>query len=220
MIERKFIEESIRELKVKEFLEKEFMHRGYSHISIQSTPVGHRIIIYTSRPGAVIGRGGENIERITQILKEKYKLENPKIDVQVIENIFLDPQIVAQKVCLQLARFGVQKFKAVGYGNLQNILNAGAIGAEIVISGKVPGSKAASWKFTGGYLPKSGYIADNYVLKAKKQILLPAGIIGVSVKILPPNVELPDNVKIKKEIKVEEVKEEMDSDGNSKLEKT
>ena len=208
MIERKFIESKINEMKVKEFLEKRFLHRGYSWVDIQKTPLGHRIIIYSSRPGVIIGRGGETIEEITRILKEKYKLENPRIEVQQIENPFLDPRIMAERVCIQLARFGVQRFKAIGYKNLQRILDAGAIGAEIVISGKVPSSRATSWKFTGGYLPQSGYVADYFVEKAKKQILLPPGIVGVSVKILPPNVEMPDMMKLKevtKEIKVEEV---------------
>jgi len=208
MIERKFIESKINEMKVKEFLESKFLHRGYSWVDIQRTPLGHRIIIYSSRPGVIIGKGGETIEEITKILKEKYKLENPRIEVQQVENPFLDARLMAERVCIQLAKFGVQRFKAIGYKNLQRILDAGAIGAEIVISGKVPGSRATSWKFTGGYLPKSGYIADYFVGKAKKQILLPPGIVGVSVKILPPNVEMPDLMKLKeasKEIKVEEV---------------
>ena len=90
-------------------------------------------------------------------------------------------------------------------------MNSGARGVEIIISGKIPGSRAKSWRFLQGYLKKSGDIAISGVRHAQVSALLKSGIIGVKVAIMPPDIEMPDHVEVLKELapaSIEEVKEE------------
>jgi small subunit ribosomal protein S3 len=214
MIERQFIQQKIKEFQIQEFLAKRLARTGYSHSEIQRTPLGEKIIVYTTRPGLVIGKKGENIQELTEVLKKKFNLENPQIEIGEITNEYLDVYFVADKIASNLERFGSKRFKSIGYRILQNIMDAGAIGTEIVISGKVPSQRARSWRFSAGYLKKSGDIAENKIKKAYASANLKSGIIGIKVSIMTPDIELPDKFILKEEpkkiikedIKLEEIK--------------
>lgn len=211
MIERKFVSEKLREFQVQEYVASTLNKAGHSRIEIKRTPLGEKVIVYTTRPGLIVGRKGENIKKLTSVLKKKFKMENPQIEIGEIDNPLLDAGSVADQIVYTFERYGTKRFKFIGYDTLKKIIGAGAMGAEILISGKVPGARAKSWRFLAGYLKKSGDIAENYILIAKVVAHLKTGSIGVQVRILPPTVVLPDTIKIKEkeksEVKVEELKE-------------
>lgn len=210
VVERKFVKDKTRECAVKEFLGKYLERVGFSHIDIQKTPVGFSIIIYSSKPGLIVGRKGINIKDIQDTLQKEFKLESPVVEVREVENPNLDPQIMAEQIGNQLMKYGVARFKAIGHKAVEKMIEAGAIGCEVKIGGKVPSTRARFWKFYAGYLPKCGDIAIKEVKKGFKSILLKSGIIGITVKLLPPGVKMPDQVYTKepKTVVVEEVKSE------------
>ena len=210
MIERKFVNQKMKEFQIQEYIGGILRGTGYSHTEIQRTPLGEKIIIFTTRPGVVVGKKGENINKLTTVLKKKFKMENPQIEIGEVVNELLDVNYVADRIASTLERFGPQRFKSVGYKMLQNILDAGALGAEIVISGKVPSARAKSWRFKAGYLKKSGDLGENFVNKACSIAKLKSGVIGIRVSIMPPDVILPDKIIIKlPEAKTTEVKTEV-----------
>jgi ribosomal protein S3 len=92
---------------------------------------------------------------------------------------------------------------------MENVMKSGALGVELVISGKIPSSRAKSWRFYQGYLKKCGDLSVNGVRKAQASALLKTGIIGVKVAIMPPDLKLPDHITILSEPQqiVEEIKE-------------
>jgi small subunit ribosomal protein S3 len=205
MIERQFVNQKRKAQQIQEYIESQFNKTGYSRTEIKRTPLGEKIIIFTSRPGIVVGRKGENIKRLTETLKTKYKMENPQIEIGEIENPFIDANSIADKIAYTLERFGSKRFKSTGYKTLQTIMDAGALGAEIVISGKVPSARAKTWRFSAGYLKKSGDISENFVQRAYKTANLKTGTIGIKISIMPPDLKLPDKISIiDKEIIVEE----------------
>ena len=210
MIERNILSQKMKEFHIKEFIASEFIKTGYSHTKIQRTPLGDKITIYTSRPGLVVGRKGENIRKLTNTLKNKFKMENPQIEIGEIENPYFDAQSIAEKIAYTLEKFGPQRFKSVGYKTLQSIMDAGALGAEIVVAGKIPSSRAKTWRFMDGYLKKCGYVSDKYVIRGKSTAFIKSGAVGISVNIMPPGFTLPDDVKIieQKPELVEEIKQE------------
>jgi len=108
-----------------------------------------------------------------------------------------------------LERFGIQKFKAIGHKTMQDVMNAGALGIEIVISGKVPSSRATSWRFYKGYLKKSGDLALTAIRNAQATAYLKTGCVGVKVSIMPADIQSPDKIQILKDVKEtkQEVKE-------------
>ena len=112
--------------------------------------------------------------------------------------------MVAERIVSSLERFGSARFKGVGHKMMENVMNAGALGVEIIISGKVPSARAKSWRFYTGYLKKCGDVALS-VRTAKRSALLKSGIIGVKVAIMPPDIRLPDRTTILEEL--EQVKE-------------
>src|SRR3989344_4481326 len=209
MIERKFIAQKIKEFEIQKYVADNLKSVGHSHTKMQKTPLGEKIIIYASRPGLIVGRKGQNIKQLTKSLKRKFELENPQIEISEVEKPSLDANIVAEKIVDALEKFGIEKFKAIVHKILTEVMRNGALGIEIIISGKVPSSRAKSWRFYSGYLKKSGDVA-NAVRKSNAQAMLKTGIIGVKISIMPPDIKLPDSVELVDyvEKKVEEAKEE------------
>ena len=209
MIEKKFTNQKIKELQVQSYILSQLSRGGCSKIEIKRTPLGERIIVYTSRPGLIVGRKGETIQRLTLALKTRFKMENPQIEIGEINNADLDPYSVADRITYVLERFGPRRFKFIGYDTLSKIIKAGAMGAEIVIGGAgVPGARSKSWRFSAGYLKKAGDISDNHILKAKTVAKLKRATVGIKVSIMPPDLKLPDKLTFKDlEIKVEEIEE-------------
>lgn len=195
MIERQFLQRKIKEFQIKEFISDNLDKPGYSHTKIQRTPLGEKVIIYTSKPGLIVGREGSNIKDLSETLKRKFRLENPQVEVAEVDNPNLKAKFVAKKIVHTFERFGPKRFKSIGYKELQEIINAGALGAEITISGRgIPGARAKSWRFKSGYLKKSGDISENYVNKSFAVAHLRSGSVGVKVTILTPDVILPDKI--------------------------
>jgi len=194
MIEKKFIKDIVKEFRIEEFIGETLKNVGFSHAKLHKTPLGEKVVIYASRPGLIVGRKGENIQKLTQSLKSKFKLENPQIEIVEIENPNLDPKIVAEKITSSLERFGISKFKGIGHKMMFDAMNSGAKGIEILISGKVPSARARRWRFYQGYLKKSGDIAITGIKVAYTQAHLKTGVIGVQVRIMPPDLKMPDTI--------------------------
>ena len=199
-----FIEESVKKAEIDGFLRNEFERAGYGGVSVTKTPLGTHIVIYTMRPGLVIGRGGETIRELARVLEEKFQLPNPQISVAEIEIPELNAYVVASRIASALKR-GVH-YRRSGYWALNQIMEAGALGAEIIISGKLRTDRARYEKFRAGYMPKSGEPPREYMRRAEVSVQLKPGILGVKVRIMPPEAEFPDQVQIAEEEIVEEEK--------------
>lgn len=200
-VEDHFINEGIKEAQIEEFLREKFERAGYSHIEIQRTPLGTRIIVYANRPGLVIGRSGARIKELTEEVQKRFSLENPMLDVREIESPFLDAQVVANRIAKSLERGSFYKKVANFY--LEEIMKAGATGAEIKISGKLGGERGRFQKFKDGYIKHSGYYADNVLDRGYATANLKPGVVGIQVKILkhPPEDVF---IRLKKGEKVED----------------
>jgi len=208
MIERKFIEANIRDLGIVEYVRTQIPHAGFSRVEIEKTPLGMKVVIFSSKPGLVVGRKGANIARMQKHLQDVFKLKNPQVEVQEVESPDLDAQINAESIASYLEKMGVARFKAIGHKHLTKIMDAGAIGVEIIIGGKIPGSRAKTWRFYAGYLPKCGSVSDD-IQEGYVQSMTKPGTVGVTVRILKPGVRLPDKVIFNEIPKnIEEKKEE------------
>lgn len=202
MIERNFINKKIKEKQIQDFITGYLVKSGRSKIEIKRTPLGEKIIVYTTKPGLIVGKTGENIRNLTSVLKSRFKMENPQIEVAEIENQELDAVAVADRITYVLERFGPKRFKFTGYDTLRRIMDAGALGAEIVISGRgLPGERAKTWRFSAGHLKKSGDIAMSYLQKSQTVANLKSGSIGIKVTIMLADIVMPDSIKLKEEVK-------------------
>jgi small subunit ribosomal protein S3 len=199
-IERKFVKQNMKEFRIKQYVEQSLSRVGLAGVKLRKTPLGDRIVLFASRPGLIVGRAGANISKLTKDLKDNFQLENPQIEIEDVGVPDLDPSIIAERIINSLERFGSARFKGIGHKAMTDVMNTGqALGVEIKISGKVPSTRAKSWRFYLGYLKKCGDIAMEGVKVSKKAAILKTGVIGVQVRILPSSVVLPDHVKVLKE---------------------
>ncbi len=211
MEERKTVKFKKDEFEIREYIKKSLGKGKVSKVKISYTPVGEKIMVSTHKPGLVIGRKGEKIEGLTRVLKTKFKLENPHIEIDEIKNPEFDAQIMADEIASGLERMGPIKFKVLAYRALQRIKNAGALGVEIRLNGKLPSSRAKSWRFAYGYLKKTGHAAK-VVDKAQARAETKPGTVGVNVSILSPEAKLIDRIDVNAEMiakmKSNEIQEE------------
>lgn len=193
-IVKRFITESIKKTEIDEFLEKKLERAGYGGVNISKTPLGTHVVIYAMRPGLVIGRGGETIKELAASLEQNFKVSNPQISVSEIEVPEFNAKVIANRVASALER-GVH-FRRAGFWALNQVMEAGALGCEIVISGKLTTERARFEKFRAGHYPIVGEPALVAMKTAEAHVQLKPGMIGVRVKIMPPDAYFPDKVKI------------------------
>jgi small subunit ribosomal protein S3 len=206
-IVKRFITESIKKTEIDEFLQKKLERAGYGGVDLSKTPLGTHVVIYAMRPGIVIGRGGETIKDLAATLEENFNISNPQISVSEIEVPEFNAHVVASRVASALQR-GVH-FRRAGFWALNQVMEAGALGIEIVISGKLRTERARFEKFRAGYFPRCGEPALRYMKKAEAHVQLKPGIIGVRVKLMPPDAKFPDKIQITTKLPPEEIEEKL-----------
>jgi len=189
-IQNYFVKENARRAEIDEYLSQELKRAGYSRVEMAKTPLGTRVVIYASKPGLVIGRRGQSIRDLTKILEERCGVENPQISVATLEIPELDPKVVASQIAMALQR-GIH-FRRAAYWALQRTIEAGAVGVEISIRGKLTTDRARYEKYKSGYLPSVGEAISRIVRTAVVDTQLKQGLFGIRVKLMPPNMRLPD----------------------------
>ncbi|MEK6897797.1 MAG: 30S ribosomal protein S3 [Nanoarchaeota archaeon] len=193
MEEKNIVKFKKDEFAIREYIKISLGKGKISKVRIEYTPVGEKIVISTNKPGLVIGRGGERIAELTSVLKNKFKLENPHVDIDEIKNPEFDAQIMADEIASSLENIGPLKFKIIAYRTLQKIMSAGALGAEIRLNGKLPSARAKQWRFAQGYMIKVGDSAK-VVDRAQAIAQTKPGTVGVNVAILSPYAILKDKI--------------------------
>jgi small subunit ribosomal protein S3 len=210
MLKDFFIKQGIKEAEIDEFIRTKFPLGDYSKTEIQRTPLGIKIIIYTNKPGRIIGKGGKNINDMTDAIKERFGLDNPQLDVKMIRKPNLDPRIVAKQIASALEKG--YNYKKIGNLTMKRIMDSGAIGTQIIISGKLGGGKGVSGKFQEGYLKHCGEPSKTLVDTGFEEALVRLGKIGVKVKIMRQfqdiTGQIRDTVEHKIDVSDEPEKEE------------
>jgi small subunit ribosomal protein S3 len=219
MIERKFIKQNLKQFHIQQFIREKLTRAGLSEVQLQRTPLGDKIVIHSSRPGLVVGKGGSNIKQLTKDLEGEFDLDDPQIEIEEIDDPRDDAKIMAEMIANNLERYGAGRFKGIGHKTLGSAMRADALGAEIIITGKVPGSRARRWRFYDGYLKKCGETAVTQVETAYRRANLNSGAVGIKVRVMKGDAELPDKLEIKEpqmeEIPVDDSEDEDDHDEDS-----
>jgi small subunit ribosomal protein S3 len=227
--ERNFIRENTNRVLIKEFLIKKIEGAGFGGMSIQRTPMGTRINILVERPGMVIGKGGSKIKELTEQIKDRFKVDNPQIEIEEAgSRAPLNAQIMAEKLAEALQRGW--HFRRAGHSTVRRIMEAGAKGCQVTIAGKLTGARHRTEKFTEGHIKYCGEIARQVMNTGYAVAKLKAGVLGVKVRIMKPDAKLPDEIKLQiaedekpkpeeKKEKAEEKKEEKPSDKKTNIKK-
>jgi small subunit ribosomal protein S3 len=205
--ERKFIRENAKRSLIKKFLVKEIEGAGFGGMNIQRTPIGTRVNILVERPGMVIGKGGSKIKELTDSIRTKFNVDNPQIEIQEAgSSASLNAQIMAEKLAEALERGW--HFRRAGHSTVRRIMQSGAKGCQVILSGKLTGERHRTEKFTEGHVKYCGETAKEVMDIGLATAKLKPGVLGVKVRIMRPDAKLPDEITYKLAVK-EEIKPEI-----------
>jgi len=204
--ERKFIKENVRRQLLKEHLFRETQRAGFGGLDVARTPLGTHITLIAERPGMVIGRRGATINRLTDEVENDYGFENPQIEVQEADVPALNPGIMAQKLAIALEKGW--HFRRAGHSTVMRIMDAGARGCQVEISGKLTGDRHRTVKFRQGHIKYCGEPKHQWMRVAITTAAKKSGVLGLKVSIMDPEAKLPDEIDILPPEELTEVFEE------------
>src|SRR2546425_992861 len=194
--DKRIIVENVRRVLLKEYLMNETRRAGFGGLDIQRTPMGTRVTLLAERPGLVIGRKGGAIKALTEAVEQKFRFDNPQIEVQEVASPALNAQIMAEKLANALERGW--HFRRAGHSTVRRIMEAGAKGCLVVIAGKLTGQRHRTEKFKAGHIKYCGEPRNLWMGLGFASAKLKPGVTGVTVEIMDPRAKLPDEIEIKK----------------------
>jgi small subunit ribosomal protein S3e len=183
---RKFVADGIFYAELNHFLAKELGEDGYAGVEVRVTPLRTEIIIRATRTQNVLGEKGRRIRELTSLVQKRFNFPEGNVELYAerVQNRALCA--VAQCESLKFKLLGGLAVRRACYGVLRYVMEGGAKGCELRVSGKVRGERAKAMKFIDGYMIKSGDPATHYVDTCIRHIMLKQGVIGISVKIMMP----------------------------------
>lgn len=202
---RKFVLNGIFKAELNEFLTRQLAEDGYSGVEIRVTPTRTEIIIMATKTLNVLGEKGRRIRELTAVVQKRFGFAPGSVELYAEKVATRGLCAIAQAESLRYKLTGGLAVRRACYGVLRFIMESGAKGCEVVVSGKLRGQRAKSMKFTEGLMIHSGDPCNVYVDTATRHVLLRQGVLGIKVKImLPydpngksgPKKPLPDNVTV------------------------
>ena len=175
---------------LKDYLRSKIKDAGFSNAEVSKTPTGTRVVLHVTRPGIVIGRKGTGIKELTEKLESDFGLKNPQIAVEEITKPELSPEVMCNRMASHLERGTA--FRRATMWTIQQIMEGGAMGVEITISGKLRGDRSAFEKHSQGILPRAGHHADVIVSEDIAHVETPMGLIGVRIRIAKKEKLIPE----------------------------
>ena len=196
------IKDNYNMMLLNDFLREKIKESGFHKVEISKTPIGTKITLHVTRPGIVIGRKGVGIKELTEKIATDFELKNPQISVEEIPSPDLSPSVMCSRMAAHLERGTA--FRRATMWTIKQIMDAGAMGVQITISGKLRGDRSAFEKHTHGILPRAGNYAKNIVSEDVIHTKTAMGLIGINIKIarkekLVPEFELKSKPKQKTE---------------------
>ena len=175
----KFAENLNKDIKIREYITKNLVDKGISKVEIEKNKNRFEVIIHSSKPGVLIGKGGEEIEKLK---KELSKIVNEQVFVSIVDikKPDLDAQLVADSIAKQITNRA--SFRMVQKRAIKNAMKAGAKGIKTSVSGRLGGADMArSEGYTEGTIPLHTLRADVDYAHAEADTTF--GKIGVKVWI-------------------------------------
>ncbi|KAL4697317.1 hypothetical protein H8959_003015 [Pygathrix nigripes] len=182
-----FVADGIFKAELNEFLTRELAEDGYSGVE------------------NVLGEKGRRIRELTAVVQKRFGFPEGSVELYAEKVATRGLCAIAQAESLRYKLLGGLAVRRACYGVLRFIMESGAKGCEVVVSGKLRGQRAKSMKFVDGLMIHSGDPVNYYVDTAVRHVLLRQGVLGIKVKImLPwdptgkigPKKPLPDHVSI------------------------
>ncbi|AES59580.1 40S ribosomal S3-like protein [Medicago truncatula] len=202
---RKFVADGVFFAELNEVLTRELAEDGYSGVEVRVTPMRTEIIIRATRTQAVLGEKGRRIRELTSVVQKRFKFPENSVELYAEKVNNRGLCAIAQAESLRYKVLGGLAVRRACYGVLRFVMESGAKGCEVIVSGKLRAQRAKSMKFKDGYMISSGQPVKDYIDSAVRHVLLRQGVLGIKVKIMldwdpkgkqGPKTPLPDIVTI------------------------
>jgi len=205
------IKDNYNMMLLNDFLREEIKESGFHRVEVSKTPSGTKIVLHVTRPGIVIGRKGAGIKKLTEKIESDFGFKNPQISVEEVEKAELSPSVMCNRMAAHIERGTA--FRRATMWTLNQIMEAGAMGVQIIVSGKLRGDRSAFEKHTQGILPRAGNYAKDLVSEDITHTKTPMGLIGIKIRIarkekLVPEFKLKTLSKTTTEVSKQESKDE------------
>jgi len=189
-----------------DFLRNEIKDAGFHKVEISKTPTGTKITLHVTRPGIVIGRKGAGIKLLTEKVETDFGFKNPQISVEEIPKAELSPSVMCNRLAAHIERGTA--FRRATMWTMNQIMESGALGDQITISGKLRGDRSAFEKHVQGVLPRAGNYAKDIVSEDIVHVKTKMGLIGIRIRIANKEKIIPE-FKLEETLKpeTEETKE-------------
>lgn len=178
---RNVLKDNYNMMLLMEYLKEQVKEAGFSHIEIAKAPTGTRVTLHVTRPGIVIGRKGTGIRELTERLEKDFELKTPQITVEELSKPELSPTVMCNRMASHIER-GIA-FRRTTMWMIRQIMESGAMGVEITVSGKLRGDRSSFEKHQAGDLPKAGHRAGLIVAEDIAHVKTPMGLIGIRIRI-------------------------------------
>jgi len=201
----KFVADGVFRAELGEFFMRELAEEGYSGCDVRVTHARTEIIIRATHTQEVLGVKGRRIRELTALVQKRFKFPENSLELYAEKVQYRGLSAVAQCESLRYKLLGGLAIRRACYGVLRFVMESGAKGCEVVVSGKLRAARAKSMKFTDGFMIHSGQPSRDFVDYAVRHVLLRQGVLGIKVKImkgwdpegnLGPKKTLPDTVTI------------------------
>ncbi|KAB5575059.1 hypothetical protein PHYPO_G00216460 [Pangasianodon hypophthalmus] len=175
---RKFVSDGIFKAELNEFLTRELAEDGYSGVEVRVTPTRTEIIILATRTQNVLGEKGRRIRELTAVVQKRFGFPEGSVELYAEKVATRGLCAIAQAESLRYKLLGGLAVRRACYGVLRFIMESGAKGCEVVVSGKLRGQRAKSMKFVDGLMIHSGDPVNYYVDTAVRHVLLRQGVLA------------------------------------------
>jgi len=169
-----------------EMLTRELAEDGYSGVEVRVTPMRTEIIIRATRTQNVLGEKGRRIRELTSVVQKRFAFAEGTVELYAEKVHNRGLCAIAQAESLRYKLLGGLAVRRACYGVLRYVMENGAKGCEVIVSGKLRAARAKSMKFRDGYMISSGAPKREYIDSAVRHVLLRQGVLGIKVKIMLP----------------------------------
>jgi len=209
---RKFVADGVFQAELNEFLMRVLAEDGYAGVEVRVTPIRTEIIIKATRTREVLGEKGRRIRELTAVVQKRFGFPENSVELfaERVEN--RASCAMAQAESLRYKLLGGLAARRACYGVLRFVMENGAQGCEVIISGKLRAQRAKAMKFKDGFLISTGEPKKHYINTAVRHVLMRQGVLGIKVNIMlgyDPEGKMGTSVIMPDKVVIKEPKEEV-----------
>merc|ERR1712241_585274 len=212
---RKFVADGVFYAELNEMLTRELAEDGYAGVDVRVTPLRTETIIKATRTQQVLGEKGRRIRELASVVQKRFNFAEGTVELYAERVANRGLCAVAQCESLRYKLLGGLAVRRACYGVLRFVMENGAKGCEVVVSGKLRAQRAKAMKFSDGYMISSGAPVKDYLDVSVRHVMLRQGVLGLRVKIMldwDPSGKMGPKDPLPAVVKVHKPKDEDETD--------